>query len=84
MERFSFFKRRQIFALDILDERELDDLRIVDIADDDGEVGVERAISAESEDLRCQAWVWMDGGWRSLRVNSRIHERTSRLTDPSG
>ena len=35
MQRFRLFERRQVLALDVLDQRDLDDLVVVDLADDD-------------------------------------------------
>src|SRR5581483_1051588 len=34
VERLRLFERRQVLALQVLDQRELDDLRVVDLADD--------------------------------------------------
>ena len=35
MQRLGFFERRQVLALKILDERDLDDLVVVHLANDD-------------------------------------------------
>ena len=35
LQRLGLFERRQVLALDVLDQRDLDDLVVVDLADDD-------------------------------------------------
>ena len=35
VQRLGLFERRQVLALEVLDQRELDDLGVVDLADDD-------------------------------------------------
>ena len=49
VQRLGLFERRQVLALQVLDQRELDDLGVVDVADDDrqlAQAGLDRRLVA--------------------------------------
>ena len=86
MQRLRFFERRQVLALDVLDQRELDNLAVVDIADDDRQLAEadlnSRLVSAlAGDDLKAVAArahdQWLDDplfGDRSHQLGQVSHD----------